>query len=110
MHRKNATETLWFSTSSSQDTTQTPTIMPQTSEQILQQEYLLARAKILELAATLDRIDRAQGSVQTHPQMQLLQQGFKILIDESQPDSRAEQVQLLFSRQYAEDWRKTFGV
>lgn len=84
--------------------------MPQTSEQILQQEYLLARAKILELAATLDRIDRAQGDVQEHPQMKLLQQGFKILTDRADPSSRAEQVQLLFSRQYAEDWRKTFGV
>ncbi len=84
--------------------------MAQTSEQILQQEYLLARAKILELAATLDRIDRAQGNVEDHPQMKLLQQGFKILTDSAAPASRAEQVQLLFSRTYAEDWRKTFGV
>ena len=84
--------------------------MPQTSEQILQQEYLLARAKILELAATLDRIDRAGGDVQEHQQMKLLQQGFKILTDSAAPSSRAEQVQLLFSRQYAEDWRQTFGV
>lgn len=89
--------------------------MAQTSEQILQQEYLLARAKILELAATLDRIDRAGGDVGAHPQMKLLQQGFKILTDSDQSSSdqsqsRAEQVQLLFSRQYANDWRQTFGV
>ena len=84
--------------------------MPQTSQQILQQEYLLARAKILELAATLDRIDRAQGDVQDHPQMKLLHSGFKILTDEASDQSRAEQVQLLFSRQYAENWRQTFGV
>ncbi len=84
--------------------------MPQTSEQILQQEFLLARSKILELAATLDRIERAQGNVAEHPQMKLLQSGFKILTDTSPTASRAEQVQLLFSRQYSQDWRKTFEV
>jgi len=82
--------------------------MPQSAEQVLQQEYLLARAKILELAATLDRIQRAEGQVEQHPQMQLLQKGFQILTSDSR--DRAEQVQLLFSRQYASDWRKTFGV
>lgn len=84
--------------------------MPQTSEQILQQEFLLARSKILELAATLDRIDRAQGNVAEHPQMKLLQSGFKILTDAAGPESRAEQVQLLFSRQYSDAWRQTFGI
>lgn len=82
--------------------------MPQSAEQILQQEYLLARSKILELAATLDRIQRAEGQVAQHPQMQLLQQGFQILTSDSR--DRAEQVQLLFSRQYAANWRTTFGV
>ncbi len=88
--------------------------MPQTSEQILQQEFLLARAKILELAATLDRIDRAGGNVDEHPQMKLLRDGFEILTDRqaagASVPSRAERVQLLFSRQYADNWRETFGV
>ena len=52
--------------------------MPQTAEHILRQEYLLARAKILELAATLDRIERAEGNVDDDPQMQLLRRGFQI--------------------------------
>jgi hypothetical protein len=86
--------------------------MPNTAEQILQQEFLLARSKILELAATLDRIDRAGGNVTDHPQMKLLHSGFKILTDTAGPgaESRAEQVQLLFSRHYAENWRETYGV
>lgn len=97
--------------------------MPIPAEQVLQQEFLLARAKILELAATLDRIQRAGGNVDTHPQMQLLCRGFEILLDrhsgadqtqsvESQvpQDQRAQQVQLLFSRPYASDWRTTFQV
>lgn len=82
--------------------------MPHTAEQVLQQEFLLARAKILELAATLDRIERAGGNVGQHPQMQLLRQGFEVLTGPGQ--ERAQQVQLLFSRQYAADWRQTLGV
>lgn len=82
--------------------------MPHSAEQILQQEFLLARARILELAATLDRIERAEGQVAEHPQMRQLRQGFEILTSTS--DERAQQVQLLFSRQYSEDWRREFGV
>ena len=55
-------------------------------------------AKILELAATLDRIDRAGGNVDQQPQMQLLRRGFQILSGTA--NERAEQVQLLFSREY----------
>ena len=82
--------------------------MPYTAEQVLQQEFLLARAKILELAATLDRIDRAGGNVQEHPQMQLLHRGFQILSGDG--EERAQQIQLLFSRQYSADWRRTLNV
>lgn len=82
--------------------------MPSTAEQILQQEFLLARAKILELAATLDRIDRAGGSVESHPQMQLLRRGFEILSGDG--EERARQVQLLFSREYSADWRRELNI
>ena len=82
--------------------------MPHTAEQILQQEFLLARAKILELAATLDRIERAGGGVDDHPQMQLLRSGLQVLTGDA-PEG-PQQVQLLFSRQYAPDWRQTLGV
>lgn len=82
--------------------------MPQTAEQILRQEYLLARAKILELAAALDRIERAEGNVDDDPQMQLLRRGFQVLTGEEA--DRAKQVQMLFSRPFADDWRKTLGV
>lgn len=83
-------------------------LMPQSSEQILQSEFLLARAKILELAATLDRIDRAGGNVSNHPQMQLLQRGFQILVGNQV--ERAKQVQMLFSREYSPQWRQTMNV
>jgi hypothetical protein len=82
--------------------------MTHTAEQVLQQEFLLARAKILELAATLDRIDRAGGNVGQHPQMQLLRRGFELLSGDEK--ERAQQVQLLFSREYSADWRQTLKV
>jgi hypothetical protein len=82
--------------------------MPHSASQVLQQEFLLARAKILELAATLDRIDRAEGNVDGLPHRQLLQQGFEILIGDQ--GQRAQRVQMLFSRHYSADWRQTMDV
>jgi hypothetical protein len=79
-----------------------------TAEQILSEEYLIARSKILDLAATLDRLDRANGSVDALTQMKLLEQGMAILQD-NQPD-KAKRVQLLLSRPYDPDWRKTYGL
>ncbi|MFO1065953.1 MAG: hypothetical protein U0892_18985 [Pirellulales bacterium] len=78
------------------------------AEQVLQSEYLQARAKILELAAILDRIDRAEGAVDAQPQMQLLRKGIDVL-NGTEPD-KAARVQLLFSRGYDPDWRKTMSV
>ena len=88
--------------------------MPLTAEQILQSEFLQARAKILELAATLDRIERAggnvprTGTVPEHPQMKLLREGFNILLSENQ--DKAAAVQLLFSRPYEPNWQTAYSV
>jgi hypothetical protein len=43
--------------------------MARSPQQILQNDYLIARAKIIEVAAVLDRIDRAAaGSTEAHAQ------------------------------------------
>lgn len=91
--------------------------MPRTSAQVLQEEFLLARSKILELAATLDRIDRAarDADAQTlsdlqgkSPALKLLADGIKIL---QEPEMhRAKRVQELMSRPYSEDWRKQWTI
>ncbi len=52
--------------------------MPRSASDVLQSEYLVARSKILELAATLDRLDRCSGSVDDHPQKKLLIEGIQI--------------------------------
>lgn len=76
------------------------------ADQVLQDEFLIARSKILELAATLDRIQRATGTVEDARQMVLIQQGINILCDEEV--EKAERVQLLMSRDYDPNWRAEF--
>jgi hypothetical protein len=57
----------------------------------------------LDIAAALDRQDRADGDVATDDRRKLLEAGIAILGSDA-PD-RAAQVQLLFSREYDPDWR-----
>lgn len=83
-----------------------PEPMPATD--VLDREFLEVRAKILELAASLDRFERGAGSVADDPRMQLIQDGFRIL--QERQDGRAERVQLLFSQPYEQEWRKQFDI
>jgi hypothetical protein len=76
--------------------------------EIIDREFLEIRAKILELAASFDRLDRADGSVDGDPRMSLLAEALQVISGDQR--ERAEQVQLLFSRQYEDDWREQFGV
>lgn len=78
--------------------------MSMNAEQILDREYLQVRASILDLAAALDRQDRADGSVEDNHRRKLLESGIAILSSGSA--DRAAQVQLLFSREYDPAWRK----
>lgn len=79
-----------------------------TSQQILEQEFLPVRAKILEIAATLDRLQRASGSAKGSKELKLLTSALDIL-QEDEP-GRAERVQMLFSLPYAGDWRENFSL
>ena len=78
------------------------------ASQVLEREFLEVRARILEIAASLDRMDRADGDVSLDPNRQLLGRGVDLLLSEK-PD-RAEQVQLLFSREYHDDWQTEFEM
>ncbi|MFM8572832.1 MAG: hypothetical protein ACKOAU_14655 [Pirellula sp.] len=78
------------------------------AEKVLSEEFFVARSKILDLAATLDRLDRAEGTVDQLQQSKLLHQGIEILLDD-QPE-KAKRVQLLMSRPYDPDWRKNYGL
>ena len=79
-----------------------------TSEQIMKQEFLPVRAKILEIAATLDRLQRAEGNEASGKELSLLKSAVNILQEED--PGRAERVQMLFSLPYAENWRENFSL
>ncbi len=84
-----------------------------TAAQILDETFLEVRAKLLEVAATLDRIDRSaeDGEPLSHPdtsRRSTVDQAIRILLDES-PD-RAERLQRLFSREYDSQWREQMNV
>jgi len=78
------------------------------AKQILDRQFLEMRARVLELAASLDRLDRADGEVSDEGQMIGILKGLAILSDGE--SDRANRVQLLFSRQYDENWVKEFQV
>ena len=80
------------------------------SNQILDREFLDIRAKILEVAAALDRIDRAEGNVASDSRMHLLSEAIAIIAAEQSDPIRAEKVQLLFSREYDDKWLEEFGM
>lgn len=78
------------------------------ADKVLDREFLEIRAKILELAASFDRLDRGEGSVLQDPRMKPIEESLQVL---QQPGAdRAEKVQMIFSREYDDDWRKRFGV
>ncbi len=79
-----------------------------TSEAALDREYLPARARILEIAAALDRIERAAGDVADAPRLKQLRAAIALLLEDE--PGRAERVQLLFSRDYDQRWRETFKI
>jgi hypothetical protein len=82
--------------------------IPLDAPEILNREFLEIRARLLQVAAALDRMNRGNGSVTDDPRVEKIRQGLAILM--SQEPNRAEQIQLLFSRAYADDWQTALGV
>ena len=83
-------------------------LVERSAEQIVADDFMIARARIVELAATLDRIERATGDVEDSTNMQLLIQGMHILCDDEV--EKAKRVQLLMSRQYDPKWQAQMSI
>jgi len=81
---------------------------PRTSSEVFDQEFLPIRAKLLEVAASLDRLDRSEGTLGTNSRRAQVQQAIHVLLDDD--DDRAERIQLIFSRPYEDDWREKFRM
>jgi hypothetical protein len=75
---------------------------------VLEREFLIVRAKLLEAAAAFDRLDRAEGSVAGDARWQKLRKALDVLA--SDEPNRAEQLQMLFSLPYRGEWKADFGI
>jgi hypothetical protein len=80
------------------------TLTPLPADKALDAYFLEARARLLDLAATFDRIDRGRGDVQSDPRYARLQQALEII--RRTGTDRAEQVQRLFSLEYDPAWKR----
>jgi hypothetical protein len=76
--------------------------------QMLDQEYLPVRAKILEIAASLDRLQRSAADELGEGRLQQLRAAIELLLEPE--EGRAERVQLVFSRPYDPRWRESFQL
>lgn len=83
-------------------------MVERSAEQIVADDFMIARARIVELAATLDRIERATGAVEDSKNMQLLMQGMQVLCDDEV--EKAKRVQLLMSRLYDPQWQSQMSI
>jgi hypothetical protein len=80
--------------------------IPLDAPEVLNREFLEIRARLLQIAASLDRLDRSSGSVEDDERLAMIGQALAIL---SGPNAlRAEQIQLVFSRPYAANWQAAF--
>ena len=80
--------------------------IPLDAPEVLDREFLEIRAKLLQIAAALDRIGRADGSTEGDQRLRQIEQALDVVAS-SQPD-RAQRLQMIFSLTYDEDWRETF--
>ena len=78
------------------------------AQEILDREFLEIRAKLLEVAASFDRIERAEGDIADDPLCGLFREALEILQGDS--NDKAEQLQLLFSRTYDDSWQVAFDL
>jgi hypothetical protein len=86
------------------DHSEKPTPMP--AQAALDAWFLEARARLLDLAAILDRVGRGAGAAQADadPRLQKIRQALEVLHDQS--GGRAERIQRIFSLDYDPSWER----
>jgi len=81
-----------------------------TKDAIVDRFFLLARARVIELAALMDRLQRSEGDLgpEQAAKLKKLRAAIAVVLDE-EPD-KAKRVQMLFSLPYDGNWReRLFG-
>ncbi|TWU16347.1 hypothetical protein [Allorhodopirellula heiligendammensis] len=84
-----------------------------TAQTVLDECYLETRAKLLEVAAVLDRVDRAGATKSpltgdAAAKREQIAEAIQILLLDT--PTRAESIQQLFSRPFDPQWRSNFGL
>ena len=81
-----------------------------TAIEMLDRHFLELRHRVLDIAAGLDRIDRADDAAKTRldPRYLQLEEAVRLLIDGK--SDRAERIQMAFSLPYDEHWKPGFGI
>ena len=87
--------------------------MNRTAAEVIDEEFLQVRAKLLEVAAFFDRIEVASSvesseATSSLDKLKLLRSACDLLIDEEL--DKAPRLQTLFSREYNPDWRSEFDI
>ncbi len=78
--------------------------MTTTAADVLERHYLEIRCELLNVAAMLDRIGRAEISnpVEGDTRMDQIRQAIEVLLESG--FGRAEKIQMVFSDEYDSDW------
>ena len=77
---------------------------PLPAPRALDEYFLEARSKLLDVAAILDRIDRGEGSAGNDPRLGQIRRAVEAL--QSAGPGRAERIQQIFSLAYDADWKR----
>jgi hypothetical protein len=78
------------------------------SAPVIEQEFLPLRAKLLEIGAALDRLEREDELGEREPRVAKIRAAIDVL--RGSGGDRAEQIQLVFSRPFEEGWREKFQI
>jgi hypothetical protein len=79
---------------------------PLPAARVLEQFFLEARCKLLDLAAIIDRMGRGEdaGALAKDPRVAKIQKALGVLMSDA--PNKAELIQQLFSQEYDPDWKR----
>ena len=80
------------------------------AEAVLSREQFKIRAKLIEIAASLDRIDRANGEVDDDPRMMEIRKSLEVLSGSNGDSNRAAEIQMIYSRTFDAEWKTHFKL
>ena len=80
------------------------------ANEVLAREQLKIRAKLIEIAAILDRIDRANGEVDHDPRMLEIRKSLEVLSSFESDNNRAAEIQMIYSRDFDVEWKTNFKL